>query len=232
VAEIFGGETVNRSVIRALFVALSICLFSLDAHAKEEELRRLMAEASDFQAEYRKATRKHAQIEAAEQDFSGRRLALKNATESLRDRRPRPCPQEGANKGVEVSCNAETAKLDSWKNELLGQAGGTERYAERLQQEQERSNQAAALWADKKKSNTALLNVLDIAFQSWRRRFTDLAFKSAPYNRLVSTEEGAANCQPLPSSDRDAILESAQRCLQWLWIGEMQNRSSSEEGKK
>lgn len=221
----------NRSVVRALFVALSICLLSPDAHAKEEELRRLMAEASDFQAEYRKATRKQAQIEAAEQDFSGRRLALKNAAEALRDgrkdaadRRPRPCPQEGANRGVEVSCNAEAAKLDSWKNELLGQAGGAEKYAERLQQEQERSNQAAALWADKKKSNTALLNVLDIAFQSWRRRFTDLAFKSAPYNRLVSTEEGEANCQPLPSSGRDATLESAQRCLQWLWIGEMQKR--------
>ncbi|MDC4228037.1 MAG: hypothetical protein MPW15_28360 [Candidatus Manganitrophus sp.] len=76
----------------------------------------------------------------------------------------------------------------------------------------------------KKKSVDALLGVLDVAFQSWQRRYAAIVFKAPPYNRLVSTQEGASNCKPPAASAKEAILEEAQRCLQWLWVGTLQNR--------
>lgn len=216
-------------MIHYLLAALILSLMILPAHADQEVLRGLMAEAADFQAEYAKALRTQGQIEAAKRDLSGSELALKAAMEGLQTRtvpggKQNRCPQEPANKGVAAACNAEASKLDGWKTNLLGQADGLKKYAGQLQREEERLNQAGLTWSAKKKSNEALLEVLDVAFQSWQRRYAGLAFKSAPYNRLVSTEEGTAHCKSPAASTREAILEGAQGCLQWLWVAAMQNR--------
>jgi hypothetical protein len=218
-----------KLIIQFLFASLFVSLMSLPAHADQEALRRLMAEAADFQAEYTKATRTQGQIEAAKQDISGSELALKRAMEALRagadpGGQQNRCPQESASKGIVAACNAEGSKLDGWRTHLLGQADGRNKYAEQLQREQERLNQSGLTWSAKKKSNEALQEVLDVAFHSWQRRYATLVFKSAPYSLLVSTEEGAAKCKNPAPTGREAILEGAQGCLQWLWVGAMQDR--------
>jgi hypothetical protein len=228
-------------VTRSLFVLLFLFLSTLPAHGKQEELRGLMAEAADFQAEYKKAIRTQGQVEAAKQEILGKERALKNAFETLRKgttgqdqkgkeekspvsrRQHNQCPQESADKKVAAACNAETARLDRLRNELLGQADGQKKYAELLQRERDKLDQVNLIWDSKKKSVNALLEVIDVAFQSWQRRYAALVFKAPPYNRLVSTQEGSSQCKNVTTSGKEAILEEAQRCLQWLWIGTLQN---------
>lgn len=217
---------------RFLFVALFFLLFTLPADASEEDLRRLMAEASDFQAEYAKANRTQGQIEATEQDISGSELAVKEMFGVLqtgtlspdpKTSPPNRCTQRSTDPRVVALCNAEMEKLNRWRTELLGQPEGKKKYGDQLGREQERLNQNKITWSDKKKSNKALLDVLDIAFQSWQRRYAALVFKSPPYNRLVSTKEGATLCKNPAPSGREALLEAAQGCLQWLWVSALQN---------
>lgn len=213
------------SVIRYTLVALVLFLYSLPAHANVEALRALMAEAAEFQAEYRKAMRTQGQVVAGKEEMSGKELALNNAFEALKSgRRQKGCPQESAEKKVAAACNAEAARLAGLSNQLLGQADGQKKYAALLQREREKLNQVAMTRENKRKSVDALLGVLDVAFQSWQRRYAAIVFKAPPYNRLVSTQEGASNCKPLAASGKEAILEEAQRCLQWLWVGTLQNR--------
>lgn len=216
--------------IGSIFIALFFSFFSFPAHANEEALRGLMAEASDFQAQYAKANRTQGQIEAAEKDLSGSELAVKEAIGDLRNgglpgKNPPPnrCAQKSADTRVTYACDTETAKVNGWRVDLLGQADGEKKYAEQLNREMERLNQIRTTWVNKKKSNKALLEVLDVAFQSWQRRYAALVFKSPSYNRLISTKEGAAQCKTPAASGREAILEGAQSCLQWLWISAKQN---------
>ncbi|SRR5579884_3315674 len=217
-----------KSMIVFIFFALFFPLMPLQVHANEDELRGLMAEASDFQAEYAKAIRTQGQIEAAEQNISGSELALRTAVAPLQNRRdpqkqpPALCPQQPVDPRAAAACEAEAAKLNAWRAEL-GSSDDRSKYAEKLQQEQERLNQMKMRWADKKKSNRALIDVLDIAFQSWQRRYTALVFQSSPYNRLVSTKEGSVQCKNPAAPGKDATLEAAQSCLQWLWVSAKQN---------
>lgn len=212
-------------LIGAIFMALLFSLITLPAHANEEALRGLMAEASDFQAQYAKANRTQGQIEAAEKDLSGSELAVKEAIGALPDKNPAPnrCAQKSADVRVAYACDTEMAKVNGWRANLLGQADGQKKYAEQLNRELERLNQIGTTWVNKKKSNKALLEVLDLAFQSWQRRYAALVFKSSPYNRLVSTKEGAAQCKNPAASGREETLEGAQSCLQWLWVSAKQN---------
>lgn len=221
-----------QPIARSFFVPLFFLLLSLPADANEEKLRGLMAEASDFKAQYAKANRTQGQIEAAEADLSGSELALKETVEALRNGAlpfdkesgpPNRCLQLTTDKRALSSCNAETAKLHAWRMALLGKGDRHKKYAEQLQREQQRLNQARLNWTNKKKSNKALLDVLDVAFQSWQRRYAERVFKSPPYNRLVSTKEGLTQCKNLAASDKEAILEATQNCLQWLWVSGMQH---------
>jgi len=218
-----------KSMTRYFLAALFVSLMRLPARADQEQLRGLMAEASDFQAEYTKTVRTKGQIEAAKREIAGSELALLGAIDAIKggDESGRPqslCPPESANKAIAAACNTEISKLDGWKKNLAGDPDGLKKYREQLLREQERLTLAGQSWSAKKKSNEALLDVLDVAFQSWQRRYAALVFKSAPYSRLVSTEEGSARCKIPPDSGREAILEGAQGCLQWLWVGAMQNR--------
>lgn len=218
-----------KSMTRYFLAALLVSLTGLPAHADQEQLRGLMAEAADFQAEYTKTIRTQAQIEAAKREIAGSELAVIGAMDAIKGgagpgRPQNLCPPESANKAIAAACNTAVSKLDGWKSSLAGDPDGRKKYAEQLQREQERLTLAGQKWSAKKKSNEALLEVLDTVFQSWQRRYAALVFKSSAYSRLVSTEEGAAHCKSPAASGKEAILEGAQGCLQWLWVGAMQNR--------
>lgn len=222
-------------MIGTILVTLFFILLPRHAGATEEALRGLLSEAAEFQGEYAKAIRTQGQIDAVKRDIAGSELALTDALAALKsgahsDRKsgepPRPnrCSAPSADEKVVASCNAEAAKLNGWKVELLGRADGQKEYEARLHRERERLSESGVAWERKGKSNKALIDVLDLAFQSWQRRYAALVFKSPPYSRLVSTKDGGTYCRPLPSSGREAILESAQSCLQWLWVSALQNR--------
>jgi len=77
-----------NSATRSVFVLLFFFFSTLQAHGKQEELRGLMAEAADFQAEYRKAVRTQGQIGAATQESSGRELAHQKCIRCVKRGRP------------------------------------------------------------------------------------------------------------------------------------------------
>lgn len=215
-----------------ILAACALALLAAPA-AAQDDLRALISEGENLRAQYASAKIVKDELEASKQTLSGSQRALTAAVEALRrgavelqterdtrERIVRPhnarCGGSHEDRGFVAACNAEAARLNGWRDELLRQADGLAKYERKLQEEQQRLTRGTETWTKKKKSNNADFDELDGAFRQWQQRYNALVFNSPAYSRLA---QGAPRCRPVSASDNEAALLDAHQCLQWLWDG-------------
>ena len=224
-------------VVTGLFALSSQALVARAADSDGlSALQGLLAENKNLTVQLRKVKKVKEEIDRKDSEIQGATSALKHAQEDLRrrgtriDEENRRIDEEATRSGCPWgtkstdlayvnSCNTLGAKLMGWKEDLKNKVITLAEYAAKLQDEQNRWNQATLKWAAKKKSNNDDLDELSASFADWQRRYNAFVFQSEAYERLKKTAPGARFCEELSRPMTSGALESAAQCLQWLWDG-------------